>query len=269
MIPHNTSAGPGSFWAEANESFADLVARTRPEALPRAGQGEQLAANGTTVLAVVHTDGVLMAGDRRATQGSQIAQRTIRKVFAVDERTLVGIAGSAGFAADLATLFGVELIHYEKVEGAPLSFDGRANRLGGMIRNHLTLAMQGFIVVPLLAGWDTRAGRGRIVSYDATGGHYDEESFASIGSGQVFARGSLKKLYRPGMSAEQAARVALRALFDAADDDAATGGPDIVRAIYPTLASVGPDGLDEWTPEQVGALVAAMMGPDGPGEGQR
>ena len=259
MIPHTIPHDPESFWTRANESFADLVSRTRPDALPHAGRGEQLAAGGTTVLALVHAEGVLMAGDRRATQGNQIAQRDIRKVFAADESTLIGIAGSTGFAVDLAKLFGVELAHYEKIEGAPLSFDGKANRLGGMIRDHLGLAMQGFVVVPLLAGWDERTGAGRIVGYDATGGHYDEESFACIGSGAAFARGSLKKLHRPGLDREQAATVALQALFDAADDDSATGGPDVVRAIYPTIASVGPDGLDEWTPERIGELAAAML----------
>ncbi|MBE6476511.1 MAG: proteasome subunit beta [Propionibacteriaceae bacterium] len=274
MIDHASPHDPGQFWTRANESFADLVARTSPGTLPHPGQGEQLAAHGTTVLAVVHADGVLMAGDRRATQGNQISQRDIRKVFAADESTLIGIAGSAGFAVDLAKLFGVELAHYEKIEGTPLSFSGKANRLGGLIRDHLGLAMQGFVVVPLLAGWDPRTGSGRIMGYDATGGHYEEESFACIGSGAAFARGSLKKLYRPGLGAERAAMIALQALFDAADDDSATGGPDIVRAIYPTIASVGPDGLDEWTPDRVGSLVEAMIeqrrtGPDGAGEEPR
>ncbi|WP_316669646.1 proteasome subunit beta [uncultured Propionibacterium sp.] len=274
MIHRTDPDDAREFWARTNESFADLVARTSPGSLPCADRPERLAANGTTVLALAHADGVLMAGDRRAVQGSQIAQRDIRKVFAVDEATLVGIAGSAGFAVDLAKLFGVELAHYEKIEGAPLSFDGKANRLGGMIRDHLGLAVQGFVIVPLLAGWDEHAGSGRIMGYDATGGHYEEGSFACIGSGSAFARGSLKKLHRPGLDQEQAAMVALQALFDAADDDSATGGPDTMRAIYPTVASVGPDGLDEWAPERVGGLVAEMIegrrgSPEGAGEEPR
>ena len=167
--------------------------------------------------------------------GNMIAQRDIEKVFPADEFSIIGIAGAAGIAVELVGLFQVELEHYEKLEGAPLSMVGKANRLSTMIRLNLGLAMQGLIVVPLFAGWDVATEEGRIFSYDATGGRYEEHAFFSVGSGSVFARGSLKKLYREDFEADQATMAVIQALYDAADDDSATGGPDLTRKIYPVV----------------------------------
>ncbi len=168
-----------------------------------------------------------MAGDRRATMGNVIAQRDIQKVYPADEYSVVGIAGAAGLAVEMVRLFRVELEHYEKIEGAPLSLDGKANRLAGMIRGNLPMAMQGLTVIPLFAGWDAGRDQGRIFSYDATGGRYEETAFHSVGSGSVFARGALKKLYRHDLDAAGCATVLVQALYDAADDDSATGSPPI------------------------------------------
>jgi proteasome beta subunit len=225
--------------------------------------------HGTTLATAVCTEGVVMAGDRRATAGSMIAQRDVEKVFPGDEYSCVGVAGAAGIGVDLVRLFQVELEHYEKLEGRSLSFEGKANRLAGLVRSNLGAAMQGFVVVPILAGYDEHTGQGRIFTFDPTGGKYEEQQFASIGSGSVFARGSLKKLYRDGMTAQDVALVLMHALYDAADDDSATGGPDTSRKIYPVVATVTADGYRRLTDEEAGdyaeAVVAERMRqPDGP-----
>jgi proteasome beta subunit len=262
------------FFRIGSSSFTDFVSRVAPDMLPSsraavAGVGD-LTPHGTTIVAATFPGGVVVAGDRRATMGNIIAQRDIEKVFAADEFSIIGIAGAAGLAVELVGLFQVELEHYEKIEGAPLSLVGKANRLATMIRLNLGLAMQGLVVVPLFAGWDEATGEGRIFSYDATGGRYEEHAYFSVGSGSVFARGSLKKLYRPDFEADEAALAVIQALYDAADDDSATGGPDMARKIFPVLLSATADGVqrlsDEQTTELIGRLIASRAErPDGPG----
>jgi proteasome beta subunit len=251
---------PSAFFAPASSSFADFLAAHRPDLLPskriEASQAVTIdAPHGTTIVAVTHQTGVVMAGDRRATMGNIIAQRDMEKVFQADEYSCVGIAGSAGIAIELVRLFQVELEHYEKIEGVTLSLDGKANRLSLLIRNNLAMAMQGLAVVPLFAGYDTEsddpATAGRIFSYDVTGGRYEEHSFHSVGSGSVFARGALKKLYRDDFSEDDAVTACIQALYDAADDDSATGGPDLTRRIYPVIASVTADGFNRMPDETV------------------
>jgi proteasome beta subunit len=198
-----------------------------------------------------------------------IAQRDFVKVFRSDEYSCVGIAGSAGIGVDLVRLFQVELEHYEKLEGRSLSLEGKANRLASMVRGNLGAAMQGLVVVPLFAGYDEDTAAGRIFSYDPTGGRYEEHRFHAIGSGSVFARGSLKKLYADGMSADDTVLACMQALYDAADDDSATGGPDVTRRIYPVLATVTADGFrrlsDAHSGEYASAVInARMRAPDGP-----
>jgi proteasome beta subunit len=220
----------------------DFLASHDPTMLPPgrplpAGDAPQTP-HATTIVALTFDGGIVMAGDRRATAGSMIASRHIEKVFPADEFSAVGIAGTAGLALELVRLFQLELEHYEKIEGTLLSLDGKANRLATMIRGSLGLAMQGLAVVPLFGGFDLDRSVGRIFSYDVTGGRYEETEFHAIGSGSVFARGSLKKLWWPGMSAPDAVRTAVHALVDAADDDSATGGPDATRRIWPVVATV-------------------------------
>jgi proteasome beta subunit len=202
--------------------------------------------------------------------GNVIAQRDIEKVYPADEFSIIGIAGAAGIAVEMVGLFQVELEHYEKIEGAPLSLVGKANRLATMIRMNLPLAMQGLLVVPLFAGWDAAAEEGRIFSYDGTGGKYEEHAFFSVGSGAVFARGSLKKLYRPDLEAGEATMAVIQALYDAADDDSATGGPDLTRKIFPVVLLATADGVHRINDAQIGDLVGQVMSsrmerPDGPG----
>ena len=195
----------------------------------------------TTIVAATFDGGVIMAGDRRATMGNLISQRDIEKVFPADDYSLVGIAGTAGIAIEMVRLFQVELEHYEKIEGTPLTLDGKANRLATMIRGNLGAAMQGLAVVPLFAGFDSidaaadSATAGRIYSYDVAGGRYPEQYYHSVGSGSVFAKSSLKKLWRPGLSEDEATAIVIEALYDAADDDSATGGPDLTRRIFPVV----------------------------------
>src|SRR5690606_31097926 len=215
------------------------------------------------------TGGVVMAGDRRATMGNIIAQRDIEKVFPADEYSVVGIAGTAGLAVELVRLFQTELEHYEKIEGTTLSLDGKANRLAALIRGNLPMAMQGLAVVPLFAGFDLRAGQGRIFSYDVTGGRYEETAFHAVGSGSLFARGALKKLYREDLSEAEAITATVQALYDAADDDSATGGPDMARRIFPVVSVVTADGFRRASAEEVAdvadrVISARLTRPDGP-----
>lgn len=257
---------------ENTTSFAELVGRVSPDLLPvqRAATALELAPTATTIVALATPTGVVMAGDRRATMGNVIAQRDIEKVFGADEFALVGVAGSAGLAVELVRLFRVELEHYEKLEGVPLSLDGKANRLSALIRGNLGLAMQGFVVVPLLAGWDLDRAVARLFSYDATGGRYEESHFFAVGSGAPYARGALKKLYRDDFTTSDAVTAAVQSLVDAADDDIATGGPDLARRIFPVVWVASASGVRR-VPEAavastVDAVVAARAArPDGPG----
>ena len=257
-------------------SFADFLSSVAPELLP--GGGAPAAAgsaaprdlpHATTIVALAFDEGVMMAGDRRSTAGSMIAQRDIEKVFRSDEFSCLGIAGVAGIGLELVRLFQLELEHYEKLEGRTLSLEGKANRLAAFVRGNLSGAMQGLVVVPLFAGFDEDSGRGRIFSYDVAGGRYEEHKFHSIGSGSVFAKSSLKKLYRDDMPVRDAVLACMHALYDAADDDSATGGPDMTRRIYPVVAMVGADGFQRLSDAEAGEYAAAvvderMRAPGGP-----
>ena len=214
---------------------------------------------GTTIVAVTFDGGVVIAGDRRATAGNIISKRDMRKVFEADAWSAVGISGAAGPAMELAKVFATELEHYEKVEGFPLSLEGKANKLAQMVRANLPLAMQGLIVVPLFAGYDPRSGIARIYEFDPAGGRYEERRFATTGSGGRDARGSLKARYRDDLDRERAVDVALEALWDAADEDSATGGPDVVRGIYPLVAVIDADGYRELSDADVAAQVDRVI----------
>ncbi|WP_104091561.1 proteasome subunit beta [Arthrobacter sp. GMC3] len=249
--------------AGATSSFLDYVGSTNPGLLPfgRTLPAGQLppTPHGTTIAALTFDGGVLMAGDRRATMGTMIANRNIEKVFPADRFSVLGIAGTAGLAIDIVRLFQVELEHYEKIEGALLSLDGKANRLGAMIRANLPMALQGLSVVPLFAGVESGTSVGRLFSYDVTGGRYEELEHHSVGSGSVFARGAMKKLWRPGLDREDAVAVAVEALIDAADDDSATGGPDLVRQVWPVVYVVTGDGAQRVSSEELAAVVHAIV----------
>jgi proteasome beta subunit len=265
---------PEAFLTPGGSSFMDFLAGHAPDLLPgrRAlGSGDLSSEvpHGTTIVAATFPGGVIMAGDRRATMGNIIAQRDIEKVFPADEYSAVAFAGSAGFGIEMVRLFQVELEHYEKLEGATLSLDGKANRLSALIRGNLPMAMQGLTVVPLFAGYDEDIKGGRIFSYDPTGGRYEETHFYSVGSGSLFARGALKKLYREDLSETDCATVAIQSLIDAADDDSATGGPDMLRRIFPVVGVVTADGYRRLPEDEVAAIVDAAWAerhnrPDGP-----
>jgi proteasome beta subunit len=246
-----------------SSSFTDFLAAASPELLPgRVGAGGAVP-HGTTIVAAIYAEGVVMAGDRRATAGNLIAQRDIEKVFAVDDHSLVGIAGIAGLAVEIVRLYKVELEHYEKIEGTQLTLDGKANRLATMIRGNLGEAMQGLAVVPLFAGFDLDApdpaSAGRIFSFDVTGGRYPEQHYHTVGSGSLFARGALKKLWRPEMDRAAAIRVAVESLYDAADDDSATGGPDITRGIYPVVRLATAAGTERVPDDKLGDVVRTIL----------
>ena len=258
---------PTAYLVPGSSSFTEFLSAHAPSLLP-SGRGLPAGAaidapHGTTIVSLTYDGGVVMAGDRRATMGNIIANRDMDKVFATDEFSLVGIAGTAGLAIELVKLFQVELEHYEKIEGALMSLEGKANRLASMIRSNLGMAMQGLAVVPLFAGFDPGAGTGRIFSYDVTGGCYEEHDHHSVGSGSLFARGALKKLYRRSGTVDDAVRCAVEALYDAADDDSATGGPDVGRRIWPSVGIVDDSGarflLDDEIAPVVDAIIAARV----------
>jgi proteasome beta subunit len=272
-----------------SSSFSDLLRRQAPHLLPAgggAGDGLPPVSNalphGTTIVALKFPGGVLIAGDRRATQGNMIAGRDVQKIHVTDDYTATGIAGTAAIAVEFARLYAVELEHYEKLEGVALTFAGKVNRLAIMVRGNLGAALQGFIALPLLVGYDLDDPKGdnagRIVSFDAAGGwNLELEGYQSVGSGSIFAKSSMKKLYSRVTDAESALRVAIEALYDAADDDSATGGPDLVRGIFPTAVVIQAEGAEEVTEARIAELAreviesrsrADSFGPGDSGDGQ-
>ena len=245
----------------ADPSFVELLRRQRPEELPSSLQmsGAMDVPQGTTVLGLRYADGIVMAGDRLATAGYTIADAKMRKVFAADDFSAIAIAGAAGQAVETVRLFQLELEHYEKLTGDRLSLEGKANRLAQMIRANLPLAMQGLVVVPLFGGYDEGRNEGRLFYYDATGGRWEEEDYQATGSGAQPAKNSLKKRWRPGLTHDEAMRVAVEALIDAAEDDVATGGPDLARGIFPVVVTVTSAGATESSDEDVSAAVRAVL----------
>lgn len=246
----------------ANPSFFDLIRSSRPEALPMvdATAADLHLPHGTTVLGLKFAEGVVMAGDRRATSGHLVADAKIRKVFAADDRSAIAIAGAAGQAGEIVKLFQLELEHYEKITGDRLSLEGKANRLAQMIRSNLPAAMQGLVVVPLFGGFDERRSEGRIFYYDATGGRWEEDDYQTTGSGGLPAKNSLKKRWRLGLDRATAIRIAAEALIDASEDDTATGGPDATRRIFPNVVVITADGAHDAPETEVAAAVEAVWG---------
>ncbi|MFF2407995.1 proteasome subunit beta [Streptomyces sp. NPDC058092] len=270
----STGRLPAAFLTPGSSSFMDFLSDHSPQLLPGNRnlpplQGAIEAPHGTTIVAATFPGGVVLAGDRRATMGNMIAQRDIEKVFPADEYSAVGIAGTAGLAVEMVKLFQLELEHFEKVEGAQLSLEGKANRLSTMIRSNLAMAMQGLAVVPLFAGFDIDRGKGRIFSYDVTGGRSEEVGYAATGSGSIFARGSMKKLYREDLTEPQALTLVVQALYDAADDDSATGGPDVARRIYPIVTVITDEGFRKLNETESSEIARSILErrleqPDGP-----
>ena len=265
--PLSTAFGARPSGPVDSSSFSDYLRRQAPHLLPAAGGAEVTVSNagsslphGTTIVALKFPGGALIAGDRRSTQGNMIAGRDVQKVYIADDYTATGIAGTAAIAVEFARLYAVELEHYEKLEGVALTFAGKVNRLAIMVRGNLGAALQGFVALPLLVGYDlddaNPQAAGRIVSFDAAGGwNLEDEGYQSVGSGSIFAKSSMKKLYSRISDADSALRVAVEALYDAADDDSATGGPDLVRDIYPTAVVIEAEGAVE-VPERRIAEIA-------------
>ncbi|MFD9896372.1 proteasome subunit beta [Amycolatopsis sp. NPDC058986] len=259
---------PAAYFSAATSSFTDFLRAQAPELLPERrvmpSAGDLGTPHGTTIVAATFAGGVLIAGDRRATSGNLIANRDIEKVHITDEYSAVGIAGTAGLAVEMVRLYAVELAHYEKIEGVSLSLDGKTNKLAAMVKGNLEMAMAGLAAIPLFVGYDLEAEdakhAGRIVSYDAAGGRYEENAgYHAIGSGSLFAKSALKKLHDPDADAEAAVRVAVEALYDAADDDTATGGPDLVRRIFPTVVTITAEQGAVALPESQTSAVAEAV----------
>lgn len=261
-------------WNDPGSSFSDLLAAyhqqfplaspslpDQPGVLRHAPQqaGGLQVPFGTTILALCYDGGALIAGDRMATEGYQVADRRIEKVFKADDYSAIAIAGAAGPCVDLARLFQVELEHYEKLEGVQLSTEGKANKLAQMVRANLPLAMQGLIVLPLFISYDTKRAQGRIFKYDVAGGRYEEIDYHATGSGGKDARSAMKKLYRPRMDRPAALAVAMEALFDAAEEDIATAGPDLIRNIFPTVKIIEAGGLVDIEEQQIKEALTRLI----------
>jgi proteasome beta subunit len=241
---------PGSSFSDLLESLG-----AKPTLAIPAGEKLPLAPEGTTVLALRYEGGVVMAGDRRAIEGNLVAHRRIRKVFPADKYSAISIAGVAGIAIEMVRLFQVELEHYEKIEGVRLSLEGQASFLARMVRGQLPMAFQGLVAVPLFAGYDEREGRGRLYSYDAVGGRYEEIDFGSTGSGSRLAKAYLRTVYRDDLTGDEASDIAVKALVAAAQEDTATGGPDLRRGIYPTVLRIGAEGVEELEDAVIGPIA--------------
>lgn len=260
---------------EDGPSFFDYLVRHRPDLIPAARTWDGFvpttpgavppsatlppAPHGTTVLALKHRDGVVIAGDRRATEGFQIAGRQMEKVFKIDEHSAMAIAGTAGPAIEMVKLFQTELEHYEKLEGVQLSYEGKANKLGQMIKANLPMVFHGLIVIPIYVGYDQRRAEGRIFKYDITGGRYEESEYHAVGSGGKDARNTMREHYRRNLPEEDALKIALLALYNAAEEDVGTGGPDLIRGIYPTAKVVSASGIAEIDDQRIAALYTALI----------
>jgi proteasome beta subunit len=252
---------PLPLFSPADDPGPDFSSVLRRSGIPPVPSGTEpfTVRHATTVVALRFADGVVMAGDRRATEGHAIAHRAMDKVFPADRWSVVAIAGAAGPAVEMVRLFQVQLEHYEKVEGVSLSLEGKANQLAQMVRQHLPMAMQGLGVVPLFAGYDLRRGTGRIFTYDLTGGHYEETDFQATGSGGRDARTTIKLGYREGMARGDAVELAIESLWEAADEDSGTGGPDLVRGIYPIVAFVDVNGFQQIAESEVAERFGTLI----------
>lgn len=251
-----------------SSSFYDFLKHNIADLELSVKSSEQII-HGTTIVAVAFSGGVVMAGDRRATMGNYVAQNDIEKVFPADDYSAIGIAGSAGIAIELVKLFQVELEHYEKIEGMPLSVEGKANRLSVLLRGNLGLALEGLAALPLYAAFDARRKSGRVFSYDITGGRYEEHDYFAVGSGSLFARASLKKMFEPGQNSDFAVKIALESIYDAAEEDSATAGPDMARNIYPVVVKVDAAGFEKIAQEKLTTTLNEILDgrksrPDGP-----
>lgn len=260
---------PELFRNPGTSSFTQFLSKAAPDLLPGRrplppGSAAELGTHATTIVALTCDTGVIMAGDRRATMGNMIGSRDIEKVFAADPYSLIGTAGTAGVGIEMVKLFQVELEHYEKIEGATLSLEGKANRLAAMVRGNLGAALQGLAVVPLYAGYDLGASEaaaaGRIFSYDVAGGMFEERAgYDAVGSGSLFAKSALKKRFRTGLGVDEAVRLAVEALYDAADDDTATGGPDLTRKIYPVVMTATAEGTRRLSDSEAATVAEAVV----------
>jgi len=246
-------------------SFYDYLLTQRPELLPQASTGpvDLAIPHGTTVLAAVFDRGVVIAGDRMASDGHSVSSRRIDKVVQTDAHSALAISGAVGPCFEMAKLFTTELEYYEKIEGRQLSLSGKANKLGMMVRGNLNLAMQGLAVIPLFAGFDAGQKQGRVFKYDVAGGQTEEPDFVTTGSGSVHCKGALKRAYRPDMDRDSVVSMAISALFDASEDDLATAGPDMLRGIYPTVMVIAADGVTRVTDDEVKAISAKLTGGEG------
>ncbi len=263
FIPLPFGSNLSSFTEHLRANAPDLLPGNRFDIRGEAMSSGDIAPHGTTIVALTFAGGVLIAGDRRATMGNLIASRDVEKVYVTDDYSAAGIAGTAGIAIELVRLFAVELEHYEKIEGVPLTFDGKASRLSSMVRGNLPAAMQGLAAIPLLVGYDLGSTdpehAGRIVSYDVVGGRNEERGYHAVGSGSLFAKSALKKLYQRGLDQDRALRLAIESLYDAADDDSATGGPDVSRRIYPTAVAITAEGAVEIPAAKAEEIARAVV----------
>lgn len=251
-----------------SSSFYEFLHQSQGDLQLTVKNTEQIV-HGTTIVAVAFAGGVVMAGDRRATMGNYVAQNDIEKVFPADDFSAIGIAGSAGIAIELVKLFQVELEHYEKIEGMPLSVEGKANRLSVLLRGNLGLALEGLAALPLYAAYDSKRNSGRVFSYDITGGRYEEHDYFAVGSGSLFARASLKKMFEPDQNSDFAIKIALESIYDAAEEDSATAGPDMARNIYPVVVKVDQAGFEKINQEKLTTTLNKILEgrktrPDGP-----
>lgn len=251
LLRHRPDLAPGGLgWAPAP---------SQPSADESRGTPLVPVAHGTTVLAIKHRDGVIIAGDRRATEGFQIAGRRIDKVFKIDDHSAMAIAGAAGPCIEMAKLFQTELEHYEKLEGVQLTCEGKANKLGQMVKANLPMVFQGLVVVPIYVGYDLKRAEGRIFKYDITGGRYEESEYHAIGSGGKDARNTMREHFRKQLAEDEALRIALVALYNAAEEDIGTGGPDLVRGIYPSAKVVNAAGIGDVEEGRIATVYAALI----------
>ena len=241
-------------------SFFGLLQKVGiPEMISEKISNDVSITHGTTIVAIRYEGGVLMAGDRRATSGHLISHRTMEKVFPADAFSGVGISGAAGPAMEMVRLFQLQLEHYEKVEGSPLSLEGKANQLSLMLKGNFPAAMQGLGVIPIFAGYEEKTGEGRLFQFDITGGRYEEKDFVATGSGSLHAATVIKLRHSSAVQLSEAVDIALEALLEASEEDSATGGPDLLRGIFPVVAKIDSNGFDRISDDDLEGRTEIML----------
>lgn len=216
---------------------------------------------GTTILALRYRDGVMVAGDRRATAGHTVLYDRADKVIPIDDYSLMAISGSPAMAFEIARILEHSFQYHRRRQLQEMSIEAKLRRLSLLIRDNLPMAVQGIgAVIPIFATYDQEADLGRIYFYDVLGAQFEVADFATTGSGSSAVRGAMYYMNRWGgppfsqLSREDAVGLSLRLLFTASEYDSATGRYESSAGVYPTVKTITSGGQEDIDLDELRAL---------------